>query len=149
MARTPSLQRPRIAIIGGGVSGLAAGVHAQRSGFFATVLEKNSYPGSACAMWKRSGYAIEGSMHYLTGTAPSNPIHRIWREVGALTDHSVLHQADPFLTCEYSNQRYCIYRNLDFLQNHLISLAPEDTAAIRSLVNDVPEPVYGCSRCED
>jgi phytoene dehydrogenase-like protein len=137
MRRVSSSPKPRVIIIGGGVAGLAAGVYAQRSGFSATILEKNSYAGGACAMWNRAGYTIEGSMHYLTGSAASNPIHRIWREVGALTDHSVIYQPDPFLTCQYSGQRYCLYRNISLLEEHLISLAPEDTAAIQSLVKDV------------
>jgi phytoene dehydrogenase-like protein len=137
MSLSSPLRPPRIIIIGGGVSGLAAGVYAQRCGFSATILEKNSYPGGACAMWNRSGFTIEGSMHYLTGTAPCNPIHRIWREVGALTDHSLIYQPDPFLTCQHSGQRYCIYRNLDFLREHLISVAPEDISGIRELVNDI------------
>jgi phytoene dehydrogenase-like protein len=132
-----SLAHPRVVVIGGGISGLTSAIYAQRCGFSSTVLEQNSYPGGACAMWTRSGYSIEGSMHYLTGTSPSNPIHRIWREVGALTDHSILHQPDPFLVCEYSGRRYCLYRDPDILQEHLISIAPEDTNAIGGVVRDI------------
>jgi phytoene dehydrogenase-like protein len=136
MARR-SLAAPRVVVIGGGISGLSAGIYARLCGFPATVLEKNSYPGGACAVWTRSGYAIEGSMHYLTGVSPGNPMHRVWREVGALNDHSLFHQPDPFLVCQHSGKRYCLYRSTDVLQEHLISQAPEDAAAIRSFVSDI------------
>jgi phytoene dehydrogenase-like protein len=87
-------------------------------------------------------------MHYLNGISTTNQLYHVWHEVGALTDHSILHQSDPLIACEYSGKRFCLYRNPDFLEEHLISLAPEDTSAIRTLIKDIkkinpfPSPFY-------
>lgn len=43
----------RVAIIGGGISGLTAGILAQKNGFESVVLEKNRTLGGECTGWDR------------------------------------------------------------------------------------------------
>ena len=63
----------KIAIIGGGVAGLCAGIYGQRAGYETIVYEKNSIPGGSLSGWYRNGYAIDNCLHWLTGTAPNTP----------------------------------------------------------------------------
>lgn len=58
----------RIVIIGGGISGLTAGIFAQKTGFESIILEKNHTMGGECTGWERQGYHIDGCIHWLVGT---------------------------------------------------------------------------------
>ena len=46
----------RIIIIGSGMGGLSAGIHAQRNGFESIIFEAHSTPGGQCTSWTRKGY---------------------------------------------------------------------------------------------
>jgi phytoene dehydrogenase-like protein len=41
------------------------------------------------------------------------------------------------MACVHDGKRYCFYRDLDYFQDHLISLSPEDAPAIRQLARDI------------
>ena len=84
----------KIAIVGAGVAGMAAGIYAQKSGFQTIVCEKNPLPGGECTGWDRQGYHIDGCIHWLTGTREGTPLRRMWEEVGAL-DGGAVQQPDP------------------------------------------------------
>ena len=85
----------KIAIVGAGVAGMAAGIYAQKSGFQTIICEKNPLPGGECTGWDRQGYHIDGCIHWLTGTREGTPLRRMWEEVGAL-DGVAVHQPDSF-----------------------------------------------------
>jgi phytoene dehydrogenase-like protein len=50
-------------IIGGGISGMTAGILLQKAGFETEIYEKNSVPGGQCTGWKREGYTIDNCVH--------------------------------------------------------------------------------------
>ncbi|MBU0935986.1 MAG: NAD(P)/FAD-dependent oxidoreductase [Spirochaetes bacterium] len=129
----------KIAIVGGGIAGLAAGVYAQNCGFDTTIYESHTMPGGACTSWKRKGYIFEGAMHWLTGSSPKSSYHQLWRDVGAINDQVQFHSVDPFLTVECEGQIVCLYRNLARWQQHLISIAPEDDKEIKRLCSDLSD----------
>ena len=74
----------RIAVVGAGIAGLAAGVYARQSGFDVTVFESHTIPGGASTSWSRKGYLFEGGMHWLTGSSPKTALNAVWTEIGAL-----------------------------------------------------------------
>ena len=57
--------KKKIVIIGGGISGLTAGIFALRNGYDATILEKNSSVGGLCTGWNRKGWYIDGCIHQI------------------------------------------------------------------------------------
>ncbi|MDH7490664.1 MAG: NAD(P)/FAD-dependent oxidoreductase, partial [Anaerolineae bacterium] len=59
-----------VLIIGAGLAGLSAGIHAQRNGFRAHILEHHSQPGGVAAWWRRGDYLIDGGIHFLMGHRP-------------------------------------------------------------------------------
>lgn len=127
----------KIIIIGGGIAGLSAGIYARRSGFDATILEMHTIPGGNSTSWKRKGYLFEGGLHWLVGSSPSTPLHRLWRETGALDEATPVYNRDPFLTWRDDEREICLYRDAAKLEKHLISVAPEDTKMIRSFCRDI------------
>ena len=93
--------KKRVIIIGGGVSGLSAGVYAQKCGFDATILESHSISGGNCTSWKRKGYLFEGGMHWLGGSKKGSALNRLWRYTGALNDNVKIHYGEPYVEIQY------------------------------------------------
>ncbi len=74
----------RIVIVGGGLAGLSAGVHAQRNGYRTTILERHDAPGGVCTAWDRYGYTFDGCIRWLMGAADGHPFHELYAATGAL-----------------------------------------------------------------
>ena len=63
----------RVLIIGGGISGLTAGVYAAKAGYETHLYEQQAYVGGECTGWDRGGYHIDNCIHWMNGTAPGIP----------------------------------------------------------------------------
>ncbi|OQB14791.1 MAG: Hydroxyneurosporene desaturase [Firmicutes bacterium ADurb.Bin193] len=127
----------KVIIIGAGISGLTAGVYALQSGFDVTIYESHTIPGGASTSWRRKGYYFEGGIHWMTGTLPDTPTNKVWKNIGALSDDIPIHVRDPFLTYDFDSLTICLYRDIDKLHKHLLSIAPEDKKEIERLFRDV------------
>ena len=53
----------KIIIVGGGVSGLSAGIYAQLNGHTAVICEKHTKAGGNLTGWQREGYKIDNCIH--------------------------------------------------------------------------------------
>lgn len=76
----------KIVIIGGGISGLSAGIYGQKAGFQSEIYEKNAVAGGQCMGWNRKVYHIDNCIHWLTGTKKGTGLRRVWEDLGALGD---------------------------------------------------------------
>ena len=74
----------KILIIGGGVSGLSAGIYAQLNGHSAVVCEKHAVAGGNLTGWQRGEYHIDNCIHWLTGTNPASKSYKMWEDLGVL-----------------------------------------------------------------
>ncbi|MGY3778638.1 phytoene desaturase family protein [Isobaculum melis] len=128
--------KKKIIIIGGGISGLSAGIYAQKNGFETTIYEKHTMLGGHCTYWDRRGYTIDGSISYLTGVKPNEDLYQVWQELKAFKDEEI-HYQDVFATVENETAQLHWYRDLDKLEQHLIEVAPEDTLHIQTLIHDI------------
>ncbi|KLU60161.1 phytoene desaturase (lycopene-forming) [Peptococcaceae bacterium CEB3] len=127
----------KVIVVGAGIAGLTAGIYARQSGFDVAIYESHTIPGGASTSWRRKGYLFEGGMHWLTGSAPKSPLHKLWREVGALDDSVDIYNRDPFLALEVSGQTVCLYRDIDKLRQHFLQISPADTKEIIRLCGDI------------
>lgn len=127
----------KVIIIGGGISGLAAGIYARQSGFDAEIIESHSIPGGFCTSWRRKGYLFEGGMHWLVGSSPKAPLNKLWQEVGALSPNTSIYNRDPFMTYFDGTKQICLYRDPERLRKHLLEVAPQDKEPISMLVSDI------------
>jgi phytoene dehydrogenase-like protein len=126
-----------VIIVGAGVAGLTAGIYLQRSGFTVTILEQHTIPGGLSTSWSRKGYFFEGGMHWLTGSSPKLVLNRIWHEVGALKDNNPVYNRDPVYTLIDGEKRIHLYRDVNKLEQHLITISPEDKTAVKKLCGDI------------
>ncbi|MBE6349138.1 MAG: NAD(P)/FAD-dependent oxidoreductase [Spirochaetaceae bacterium] len=131
------MSKDKVIIIGAGVSGLSAGIYAARSGFSVEIFEQHTIAGGFCSNWKRKGFYFEGGLHWLNGSSDKVPLHRVWKEVGALQDNNPIELRDPFATLLTDTTSIKLWRNVHQLKAELLEKSPEDKKMIVRLCNDI------------
>jgi phytoene dehydrogenase-like protein len=110
----------RIAIIGGGIGGMAAGCFAQMNGYSSEIFEMHSVPGGVCTAWKRQGYTFDGCIHHLPGFIPGSKYYNLWVDLGIMPGLDPLY-ADELVQVESAGGRkLTVYTDLDMLADHLV-----------------------------
>lgn len=75
----------QLIIIGGGLSGLAAGIRAARFGQKILLLERHSQPGGLNSYYFRRGHLLETGLHAMTNFSPPEhkhaPLNRLFRQL--------------------------------------------------------------------
>lgn len=126
-----------IAIIGGGIAGLSAGIYARMNGFETDIYEMQSMAGGLCTAWKRKGFTFDGCIHWLTGTTPSSEYYRLWEEIGAVQDKK-FHDYEYYTqTTDKEGRRFIAWADLDKLENEMLSIGPEDKRQIRKVIGGI------------
>lgn len=125
-----------IIIIGGGVTGLTAGIYAQVNGYKSIILEKHHTPGGHCTGWNRQGYHIDGCIHWLVGTKEGSQLRQLWDFVGALKDVPIYHP-ESFMAFEYEDHTVHFYRDLQRLQSSWIEISPPDKDVILEMCKNI------------
>ena len=126
----------KIIIIGAGISGLTAGIYAQKCGFESVIYEKNSNVGGLCTSWNRDEFCIDGSIQWLCGTKPNTSLNNLWNAVGAFEKTKILHPED-FYSVDYKGQKITLWRDLNRFYNEALEIAPEDSEEIEKFVKYV------------
>jgi phytoene dehydrogenase-like protein len=127
----------KVAIIGGGIAGLCAGVYALRSGYEVELFEQHYSLGGLATSWKRDGYTFETCLHWLVGSKPGGALNAEWREVCDIDRLQFVHH-DEFVRLEDSSGEHLpIYSDVDRLEASLLKAAPEDAEEIRHFTGAV------------
>ncbi|MGB0522647.1 MAG: phytoene desaturase family protein [Flammeovirgaceae bacterium] len=127
------MDQKKIIIIGGGISGLSAGVYAQKNGYEATIIEMHDKPGGQLTAWDRSGYRFDYCLHWLVGT-DHGVYYDIWNEIGAMDQRTEVINHPIFVKIQDEQHgEFYIYNDLDEWEAYLIQMAPEDESAIAKL----------------
>ena len=126
----------KVVIIGGGVSGLTAGIYAQKKGYETVIVEKHKIAGGQLTGWNRGGYHIDNCIHWLTGTNKNTADYKTWLETGMLEEGGI-YQSDSLFTYEKNGKRLSLYHDIVRLQKEMISLSPKDEKRINEFIFDV------------
>ncbi len=132
MKATEKQNIKKIIIVGAGVSGLTAGIYAQKHGFISEIYEKNPTNGGLCTTWNRKDMKIDGCIHWLTGTKENTDINKLWKEVDAFDSDDIIHP-DNFGSIEYNGKVFTFWCDLDRLEKELIEISPKDKRLIKRL----------------
>lgn len=124
-----------VAIIGGGIAGLTAGIHLQKAGYATVIYEKNPVAGGQCMGWKREGYTIDNCIHWMTEARPGSDLNNVWVEIGALGPDVKLNEKEIFYNVEANGQRVTFWRDKERTRRELIELSPEDKDEINKLID--------------
>lgn len=126
-----------IAIVGAGIAGLAAGCYAQMNGFDSHILEMHDLPGGLCTAWQRKGYTFDGCLHYLFGSAPGQPFHQVWEELGAVQGREMIHHDEFMQVVDSTGRRLVAWCDPDRLAAQFKEISPADA----ELADDLAEGV--------
>lgn len=127
----------KLVIIGGGISGLSAGILAQKQGYQTLILEKNKMAGGECTGWNRQGYHIDNCIHWLVGCKQESALYHLWRELGVLTADDNIYYEPVFYTLQTDGQQLSFDRNLEKSRAAFLSAAPEDAQEINFFFDSV------------
>jgi len=132
----------KIVIIGGGVSGLSAGIYARLNGFDAEIIEMHSITGGQCTAWERKGYRFDYCLHWLVGTR-NGPFNDIWKETNVLNDQVEIidHEVHTKIFAD-DGKEFILYTNLDKWEKYLHDLAPEDKESISKMCDDMRKSAF-------
>ncbi len=123
-----------VVVIGGGVAGLSAGIHAAKNGYDTTVLEMHDLPGGLCTSWSRQGYTFDGCIHWFVGGRPDSGFSKLWNEVGAL-DGVELVAHDRFVSIrDDAGNELTLWSDLQKLRSEMLAKWPGEAKAIEELV---------------
>lgn len=125
-----------IAIIGGGVAGLSAGIYARLNGHNASIYERHCKAGGNLTGWDREGYHIDNCIHWLTGTNPNTDLYKIWTDLGALGEVKI-YQGKSLYTYEKEGKTLSLYDDINKLEKDMLSIAPEDKKEIKQFIKAV------------
>jgi phytoene dehydrogenase-like protein len=129
--------KKKILIIGGGVSGLSAGIFAQMNGFDSEILEMHTITGGQCTAWKRKGYTFDYCLHWLVGSS-FGAYYDIYRKTDVITPETKIIYSDIYLGLkDESGNDFVIYTDIDKWEKFLIDYAPEDARAIRKMCGNM------------
>jgi len=128
---------PKITIIGGGISGLTAGIYAMKAGFDAEIYESHTTAGGLCSGWKRNGYPVAGGVHWLTGVNKNSALHKMWEDIDAINENTEIYNHDVLVSCKNEETYHHIYTNLTKLEEEFLSISPEDAEATKELIRAI------------
>lgn len=122
-------------VIGAGLAGLAAGIHAQRNGYRTHIFEHGSQPGGVAVGWRRGQYFVDGGIHFLMGHRPEHPIHRIYDEVGTGQPDMCadMHEYGLYVD-ERTGKQLAVTSDLDRLLADWRTLSPADAGVMVEMV---------------
>ncbi|MDA3899609.1 MAG: NAD(P)/FAD-dependent oxidoreductase [Spirochaetes bacterium] len=127
----------KIIIIGGGISGLAAGCYAQMNGYDSVIFESHSISGGLCTTWKRAGYSFDGCLHWLVGTRKGHLINDLWSELGVADRFDVIDN-DEYIRIHNENAISLVVNNdMQKFKKSLLLFSPEDSDLIHELIEDI------------
>lgn len=72
-----------IIIFGGGLTSLAVGCYGLMNCYRTSIFEMINKAGGIGAGWKRTGYTIDGAMHWFYSTKPRTGYYKLWEKHGA------------------------------------------------------------------
>lgn len=126
----------RCLVIGGGVTGLTAGVYAAANGYETTILERHTEPGGVCAAWERGPYTYDLCLHWLLGTRLGDRMRTLYEEIGAL-DQVELYPITTLtrLVDEPTGTELVVTPDLQRLVDDVARRSPADAAHVQALVD--------------
>lgn len=126
-----------VIIIGAGIAGLSAGCYGRMNGFRTRVFEMHTKPGGVCTSWRRQGYVVNGCIHWLGGSSPTAGYYRMWEELGAVQDRNFVYHEEYMRFEGADGKTFMVYTDIDRLEQHMMEIAPEDSAVISEFITAV------------
>lgn len=123
-----------ILIIGGGMSGLSAGIYGLKAGYEVTILEKNKHAGGYCTTWRKGDVTIDSCIHWITGSK-NDEIRKLYDEIGVFDKGNII-ELPYFVKFEDGDNEIIVHRDENKFKKELLKYASDnDKALIDKLFN--------------
>lgn len=129
----------KIAIIGAGIAGLAAGCYAQMNGYHTTIFEMHDLPGGLCTSWKREGFTFDGSIHYLYGSGSGQPFNQLWQELGVAQSQPFMNHTEFLRIAGPNGRSLIVYCDPQRLADHMKALSPVDAPLVDAMAQGIEQ----------
>lgn len=127
--------RQSMLIIGGGLTGLSAGIYARKSGYDTTILEQNETIGGTFSSFKAEGLIFNRGMDHIIGLQENHSYHAVWQELDIIGQLS-FYQPDVYNGYQSENGRSLyLYADQPLMLSQIQSIAPEDTATGKAFLD--------------
>ena len=128
-------------IIGGGLSGLAAGIRVARFGLKVLILEKHSKAGGLNSYYYRNGRLLETGLHAITNYAPPEdrhaPLNRLLRQLKIPRRALKLQEQEISEILFPDRTSLCFSNDFDLLQKQVKKRFPHSTRQFARLVAEI------------
>lgn len=131
------MNRKKVVIIGGGVSGLSCGIYCQKYGFDSIILEKTSQTGGNLTGWYRNDCYIDNCLHWLNGSSEKSNINKLWKEIGAIDSNTKFYQPKYFYVSLNGNKAVKLGENLEESKKKMLETCPLDEKQIKKFFKTV------------
>ena len=128
------MEKKKVIIIGGGMSGLCAGCYLQMNGYDTEIFELHNIPGGVCTSWKRKGYTFDGCIHWLVGSSPADPFYNLWTELIDMKRLEFVEFDEYLRFVSKEGNVISLFTDINKLEKELMEKAPEDTTFIKNLI---------------
>ncbi|MCQ2588929.1 MAG: NAD(P)/FAD-dependent oxidoreductase [Treponema sp.] len=129
------MEKNSVVIIGGGIAGLSAGIHAQMDGFSTVIYESHFKPGGMCTTWSRDGYKIDNCVHWLSCSKPGYQLNTQWKNVGIVGENVPLVNLKSFYTSEHQGQTLTLWSDFERTRKEMLAVSPEDADQINDFID--------------
>ena len=129
------MSNKKIAIIGAGIAGLAAGCYLQMNGYHTEIFEMHKLPGGCVTSWKRGGYTIDGSIHGLVGSSPSHPLYSQWDELIDMDTLGIFDSKNVVIVTK-NKEEFVKHYHMDRLSQAMKDISPEDSSLVDEYIDD-------------
>lgn len=131
--------KKKIAIIGGGYSGLSSGIYAQLAGFQTKIFEHAQKPGGLAASFKKGDYTFDLGTHFMMGYRPGKGgIHKLLEPLGIGNQELYVPMTNfAHYIDEIDNVKVDMNIDLDKVQKDLLVLSPHEEKEITDFINVV------------
>jgi phytoene dehydrogenase-like protein len=130
----------QLIIIGGGLSGLAAGIRAARFGQQVLLLEQHWQPGGLNSYYFRKGYLLETGLHAMTNFAPPGvkhaPLNRLFRQLKLSRKKFATHE-QLCSEIHFQDHSLCFSNDLEMLTEEISREFPGAVEKFMQLVEQV------------
>lgn len=128
----------KVIIVGGGISGLTAGIVLQKSGFETHIYEKNPIGGGELTGWKRDGIYIDNCIDWLTNSkADDSEMYALWKDIGMLGEDIKMCSKDKFFSYTADGKTVTFWRDLERTRKEMLEISPDDEENIEKFINTV------------
>ena len=126
----------KVCIIGGGISGLSAGIYLLQQGYEVEIYEKNNSVGGFLQNWKRKGVEIDGCLHWMCGTNENSKLYKVWKHLGVFEDVKFFHPIS-FYDVRFEHDTFHFYQDINLLEKEFLRFSKNDEEEIASLIKAI------------